>query len=387
MADDKYAHCIHPYPVRHRRRVPFRPQIETPPDLVRRLVEIGHLDHEIDRYILSEPDYLDLLVEVLSVNIHQSVKLEGSRIALGEAARTTRSTLLGNPPRHMESSRREVRNHVLVWTQPARWHPPWSRETVEALHGTLFDGVDEEARPGELTRKQMAVYSDKGEELYIGCPAEHVGKELDSLVDWVNRHSGAYFPLVSAAVFFHEFESIHPFEEGNGRAGRTLFHLLLENQGLPNSRFCQVEKYLIRDPELYYRILRWTDFKGSYLELVDYFTDALLESYREAVRRLEAKDLLTHDLDETGRRLLVRARRHGTWFSVREAAAWVGGRGDQTVRSHLNELVRRGALRATGATRSRRYAFASGTLPPVVSETRVPEGTPPPGDPQAPPTG
>ena len=184
-----------------------------------------------------------------------------------------------------------------------------------------------------------------------------MAEELSSLLEWVNRRCGVYFPIVGAAVFFHEFESIHPFEEGNGRTGRTLFHLLLEELGLPNSRYCKVEKYLIQDPELYYRILGWTDHKGSYLELVDYFTDALLLSYREAVKTLSEKDLLTHDLDEISRRLLVQARRTPGWFSVREASAWIGGRSDQTIRSHLNGLVMRGALRAVGETRSRRYRF------------------------------
>ncbi len=370
----KYDHCSHPYPVRHRSKVPFQPQIETPPDLVRRLLEIRDLEHEIDRYILNERDYLDVLVATLSLNIHQSVKLEGSRIALGDVARVTRSTLLGSGPRHLESSRQEVRNHVQVWTHPERWRLPWSRSRVEALHATLFDGVEEKVRPGVFTRKQMAVISDRGEELFLGSPAERVGEEIDSLTDWVNRHSGAYSPVVAAAVFFHEFESIHPFEEGNGRAGRTLFHLLLENQGLPNSRFCPVEKFLLKEPELYYRILGWTDFKGSYLELVDFFTDALLESYREAVKRLEEKDLLTHGLDETARRLLVQARRHGAPFSVSQARAWVGGRGDQTIRSHLNDLVRRGALKAMGATRSRRYVFASDAVHKVSSPAPPPEG-------------
>lgn len=372
MANDKYVHCTHPYPVRHRRKVPFQPQVEIPPDLGRKLAEIRNLDHDMDRYILSGLDYLDLLVEVLSVNIHQSVKLEGSKIAVGDAARVTRSTLQGREMDLMESSCREVRNHVLVWTHPERWHLPWTRSMVEALHATLFDGVEINTQPGMLTRKQMAVHSNRGEELFIGCPAESVGEELDSLMNWVNRQSGAYFPVVAAAVFFHEFESIHPFEEGNGREGRTLFHMLLENQGLPNSRFCQVEKYLIKDPELYYRILGWTDFKGSYLELVDYFTDALLESYREAASQLERKDLLTHGLDETARRLLVRARQHGTAFSVREAVSWITGRGDQTIRTHLNDLVRRGALQATGATRSRRYVFASPVHPLLTSQRQSP---------------
>ncbi len=223
----------------------------------------------------------------------------------------------------------------------------------------------------------MAVCSGKGDELFIGCPAEQVGEEIDSLVEWANPRSGAYFPGVAAAVFFHEFESIHPFEEGNGRVGRTLFHMLLENQGLPNSRFCQVEKHLIQDPELYSRVLGWTDFKGSYLELVDFFTDALLEGYREARRRLEEKDLLTHSLEETGRRLLVRARRYGAPFSVREATAWIGGRGEQTIHFHLNDLVRRGGLSAMGVTKSRRYVFASAVIPQASLPTQPFEGESP----------
>ena len=358
MNQDKYAHCVHPYPVRHRRKVPFSPEVEVPSSMVERLVEIRNLDHELDRFILSEQDSLDVMVEALSVNIHQSVKLEGNPLALWEVSRVTRVTLSDRAFRIKESSRREVRNHVFVWTNPERWALPWSLETVRALHATLFDGVDGDYRPGELTRKQMVVVSDKGEELFYGCVAGSVAEELASLFEWVNRRSGVYAPIVAAAVFFHEFESIHPFEEGNGRMGRTMFHLLLEMLGLPNSRFCQVEKYLIQDPELYYRILGWTDHKGSYLELVDYFTDALLLSYRDAVKILGEKDLLTHGLDETSRRLLVQARRTSGWFSVREASAWIGGRSDQTIRSHLNALVERGALKYIGETRSRRYAFS-----------------------------
>ena len=162
MEQDKYVHCAHPFPVRHRRKVPFSPEVENPPSMVERLVEIRNLDHELDRFILSEQDSLDVMVEALSVNIHQSVKLEGNPLPLGEVSRVTRGALSDGAPRIKEGFRREVKNHVLVWTNSQRWSLPWSLEKVQALHATLFDGVDGDYRPGELTRKQMVVVSDKG---------------------------------------------------------------------------------------------------------------------------------------------------------------------------------------------------------------------------------
>jgi Fic family protein len=354
----KFAGISHPYPVRHRRKVPFHPDIQVPADLSSRLLEIRRLDQELDRFILSERDYLGFLTDAISVNIHKSVQLEGNPLGLEEVRRLAHDSMLGGEVQTRNRYRREILNHLPIWMAPEAWNTPWTLESLQRLHLTLFSGVESDKHPGKFRTKPSAIYSDKDQELFIGAPPSAIEEELRSLLEWTNTRAGGFSPVVAASVFFHEFESIHPYEDGNGRVGRTLFHVYLQDHGLPNSHLCQVEAELVRDPELYYRVLGWTDHTGSYLELVDYFTDALLVSYQDAVGRFGSKDLLSHGLDENSKRLLARAKHAGAWFTVQQATTWLDSRSDQTVRRYLNELVELGALRSRGMTRSKRYRFA-----------------------------
>jgi Fic family protein len=224
------------------------------------------------------------------------------------------------------------------------------------IHLGLMMLVDPKARPGLYREVDSAVYTDQGQETFHPCPPKHIEREMTSLLEWTNKSAPALHPAVAATLLFHEFESIHPFLDGNGRVGRTLFHLYLQQHGLPNAHLCMVEKELTKDPGLYYQLLGWTDQKASYTELLDHFTDALVNSYESALVRFTDKDLLSSELPETSKRLVVAAR-HKDWFSVGEAARWVGGVGEQTIRNRLNELVGIGVLEARGQTRSRRYRF------------------------------
>jgi Fic family protein len=186
-----------------------------------------------------------------------------------------------------------------------------------------------------------------------------VKDELRELVRWLNEEASVLHPLVSAALFFHEFESIHPFEDGNGRTGRVLFHLYVQNNGLQNAHKCMLEPILTRDKDLYYRVLAWTDQENSYTELIDLFVDAALEAYEDAVARFSARDLLTAGVEENKKRVLVEAKRHGTWFSLADASGWVGGRSDATVRGYLQHWEATGALESQGNTSAKKYRFVN----------------------------
>lgn len=93
---------------------------------------------------------------------------------------------------------------------------PWSIDTVKREHAILMDGVGQ-TEPGRIRETEVSVYGSDGTELFRACPAGHVVSELGSLVEWLNN--SPYESIVTASLFFHEFESIHPFEDGNGRAG------------------------------------------------------------------------------------------------------------------------------------------------------------------------
>lgn len=356
MLPAKYAHCTPRYPVRHEKKVPFRPVVRAPQDLPQRISELRELEMELDRFVLRARDYLDLVVEAFATNVHYSTKLEGNPLSIEEVRRLTRDSFEGVRAGKLDRPRQEIVNHLMTWLEPRAYETPWTHHIVET-HRYLMEGVDPESHPGEY-RTRPAYISQGRDVVFEGAKPEGIAEEVGSLLAWLNQEGIAFSPVVAATVFFHEFESIHPFRDGNGRTGRTLFHAYLQTHGLPNAGLCKIEYQLTQDPELYHTLLSWTDDRGSYTELIDFFMDGILRAYHDAIRDFGAKDLLSAGIEEGARRILLRAKKTQEWFRVSDAVAWLGGGGEQTARRHLNGLLEAGALEAEGQTRARRYRFA-----------------------------
>jgi len=345
-----------PIPVRHRRKVPFSPKIRLPDGVEGSLREIAALDRELGQFVVAPTDFVNRVQEVVASNLFSSVRLEGSPLGLEEVRSVARASFEGKAPLNAAPPSREVVNHLFLWLLPEELAPPWTLPTVTRVHRALLSNVDPKARPGRLRDHEGAIYSDAGEEVFIPCPPGKIAEELASLLDWLNYDAPSLSPLVAGAIFFHEFESIHPFTEGNGRTGRVLFHAYLQNHGLENAYRARIEVELLRHPESYYRVLSWTDASADYSVLLSYFAEAVRTAYTEAREWFEEHDVGTR-LDPLAHRLLMRAFGERSWFELGAARAWIPSRGEQTVRNHLNRLVGEGLLTARGRTRSRRYRF------------------------------
>ncbi len=344
------------YPVRHRRKV--RPTIKVPLDYADRVKEIREMDSRMGGFLPGEDDYMDFFNDALASSIHYSTKIEGNPLDESEVRRLTRRSTAGEEVIERDSAHIEVSNHVsaLLFMIGGAFNLPWSEEMVPRLHSLMFRGVIDGA--GEYRSVKSSVQTDSGFETFIAAPPEHIEKEMKALIEWVNEGAPAYDPIVAATVFFHEFESIHPFENGNGRIGRFLLRAYLQ-RSLSNIHLCMIEENILRDPELYYSLLGWTDEKGDYSVLIDFVSSAILEGYRAADKYFSERDFLGKGLDETSLRIVLWARETGGAFTVGEANSWVDGVGYETVRRRLNELVNAGLLVASGNTRGRRYRFAN----------------------------
>jgi Fic family protein len=345
------------YPVSHKRKVPFMPSLEVPPNYFQRTRRIKELDFELDRFILTAEDYQNIVVEAYSSNVHWSTKIEGNPLSEDEVRRITRNTFIHGPKEKPSGPRQEIINHLTHLLFPEGFKLPWTHSHIQAVHDYLLEGTGAKFTSFAYRTSRASVYDTKGMEVLKPCPPEHISEEMSSLLDWVNGPAIALDSIVRATVFFHEFESIHPFDDGNGRTGRSLFHLLLQDSDLPNSNLCKIESHLLSDSETYYQILAYTDESGSYEELIDLVSAAILSSYEDAQKALLEKDLLSSDLDEVTRRLLKRAKRLDDWFSIHDAVEWVSKVGSYTVNKKLNHLTEIGALQMRGNTQSRRYKF------------------------------
>lgn len=345
------------YPVSHKRKVPFAPRIAISREFTERVNRVRELDQEFERFILRADDYQDLVVSAYASNIHWSTALEGNPLSEEEVRRVTRMTMTGRVE-HPGGPNQEIINHLVNVYMPMGFQLPWTKETLCRLNEYLLEDTGNKARAGAFRTGRAYVGNVATEEVHFRpAPPEHIEEEIDSLLNWVNNEAPIYNPIIAASVMFHEFESIHPFEDGNGRTGRCLFHLYLKYTALKNSHLCKIDHKMLENSELYYDLLGYTDQEGSYKELLDFISIALLKSYEEAHETLLHKDLLSSSLDETAKQLLIRARRHKGYFSIREARSWVNTLSEQTIAKRLRELEGEGALESTGRTVGLRYRF------------------------------
>ncbi len=341
------------YPVRHRRKVPFEPKLSLPLDYRGMLARIRELDRELDRFVLSDRDFTDLVNDAYSDNIHWSVKIEGNDLPLEEVRRLTTRFSEGHIEERNPGPRQEIINHLYSFFAKETLGLPWTEDTVRQVHSMLMKGVSEEVVPGEIRTMEVSVVGRDGTEYFVACPAANIEAELVSLVEWLN--GSPFDEIVTATIFFHEFESIHPFKDGNGRTGRTLFQILLQELGLRNCKYCKFEKEMLSDSETYYDLLAFSDATGVYTQLVMYVTESLLSAYQKAVMDFGEKDQI-HDLDENSKTIVSKARLVES-FTIKDACSWITGLGDQSIRSRMDALVERGILEKTGATRGLRYRF------------------------------
>jgi len=156
-----------------------------------------------------------------------------------------------------------------------------SKEFICTLHGMLLVGIDDEIA-GRFRKANEYVRIGT----YIAPPPEHLDSLMDRLLEEYSSDLTSY-PLDAIARFHLNFETIHPFGDGNGRIGRALINLHLQRLGFPN--------IIIRDKEkqVYYRGFKEyrDDKKTQIMERV--LTRALIESLHKRITYLEGAEIIT----------------------------------------------------------------------------------------------
>lgn len=128
-----------------------------------------------------------------------------------------------------------------------------------------------------------------GEAVYTP-PQDHetILKLMDNLVEYINRpelHEAD--PLVKMAVIHFQFETIHPFYDGNGRTGRILNLLYLVQEGLLASPVLYLSRYIIRNKGEYYRLLQHVRDTGQWEPWILYVLEAVEQTAHETIGLIE----------------------------------------------------------------------------------------------------
>ena len=128
-----------------------------------------------------------------------------------------------------------------------------------------------------------------GRTVYTPPSPEVVPGMMADLERFINNSSGFNAdPLIRLALIHHQFESIHPFYDGNGRTGRIINVLYLLAQGLLDIPILYMSRHIVRTKSEYYRLLQAVRDEGVWEEWVEYMLTAIETTAREGIEMVGA---------------------------------------------------------------------------------------------------
>ncbi len=206
-------------------------------------------------------------------------------------------------PSEKDKNMSEVRNYVQAAHDGYCYlkSHPFSADFIRMLHKTLMSGnvrKNKSTVPGEFRTTQN--YLGHGKVVsYVPPLAENVDGLISNFVDYFNSTDEKLRPLVRAAIMHGQFETIHPFMDGNGRVGRILVPLFLYKHHQISMPCFFISEALERDKFKYYDLLNGIRERNDWSSWINFFLHAVDQQcakYIEMVDRINClyeKDLET----------------------------------------------------------------------------------------------
>ena len=164
---------------------------------------------------------------------------------------------------------------------------PISLRLIRELHAELLRrGRGFTKMPGEFRQSQNWIGGTRpGNAAYVPPPPQDLMECMGALELFINRDD-ELSPLVKAALVHVQFESIHPFLDGNGRVGRLLIQMMLCNSGLLRKPLLYLSLYFKQHRQEYYRLLNGIRQDGNWEAWIEFFLEAVQYTASDAVRVL-----------------------------------------------------------------------------------------------------
>ncbi len=195
---------------------------------------------------------------------------------------------------------------------------------------------------------------------YLAPRAEKVQPMMSDLLEWWNKDAGKISPILSAAIAHHQFETIHPFTDGNGRTGGMLSLWELYRRGFDDHHIFSINEYFWEDRPRYYAALKKVrEEEGVLTSWLEYSAEGLrvtLERVWSRIQKLTAHAGKAKLVLRPKQEQLLRLLREHKAMTPREIWGAVGI-SKQGALDLLRPLMKAGLVRRIGTKKAGRYVL------------------------------
>jgi Fic family protein len=218
-----------------------------------------------------------------------SSEIEGTRVTLSDVYEYEAGRENGSGPSRNEL--KEVHNYVrAVFQGIEEMDGGIDLDLVRTLHETLMSGVrGEDKQPGEFRDTQVYIGGRGTEARFVPPPPSVVPYAMQNLETYMQT-GGAYQPLIDIGLVHYQFETIHPFRDGNGRMGRLIIMLMMCDEELLPEPYLYPSSYFNRNREEYTDRLLAVSRDNAWEEWLTFFLEGISQQAQEAFSR--ASELL-----------------------------------------------------------------------------------------------
>lgn len=318
---------------------------------------------------IDTAEYHRFIVEILSIEGEQSSRIEGE-ILDREGLQSSIQRHFGLTPTK-PSTEKESRMAQLLCNVYEKFDKPLTHEMLHNWHAMLFKGSADISDWGKYRTHPdpMQIISNRygsPKIFFEAPPSKRVKQEMSDFIEWFNSPSTSV--LSKAAIAHVYFESIHPFEDGNGRMGRALVEKIL-SQSVERPVLVAISKILEKRKKEYYAALEQCNRTLEVQHWVKFFAEIIVTAYKESMRLLyfliqksKMINRLAGEINDRQTKALLRIFAEGpdgfkgglsaeNYISITKATR-------PTATRDLADLFEKGALVKSGKLRHTRYRLA-----------------------------
>ncbi|CAA6806364.1 MAG: MloA [uncultured Sulfurovum sp.] len=260
------------------------------------LEEANILLGQLNAYTLIVPN-VDLFVQMhITKEANTSSRIEGTQTQMDEALMERESI---DPERRDDWE--EVQNYIKAMSEAIESLEvlPISKRLIKQTHTQLLSGVrGEKKQPGAFRISQNWIGgSNINNAFYIPPHQDEVEELMSDLESFIHNDTLNVPHLIKLAIIHYQFETIHPFLDGNGRIGRLLITLYLVSNGLLQHPSLYLSDFFERNKGAYYDALTVVRASNDLVHWVKFFLTAVIETSKSSIETFNGILKLKSDID------------------------------------------------------------------------------------------